>query len=157
MEDREYMLRVRGMEERLYRIAQAMLWRSADCADAVQEAVFRGWMKRGGLREESYFETWLVRILINVCKDMLKKRSREAGAPLQELPSEERMCEDLHLRQCLKEMPEKYRLPLLLHHMEGYSVADIAGMLDLPRSRVQSRLHQARLLLRRLLDGGAPE
>ena len=48
MDDNEYMRRVRGMEGRLYRVAQAMLWRDADALDAVQEAVFTGWMKRSG-------------------------------------------------------------------------------------------------------------
>ena len=41
MDDNEYMRRVRAIERRLYRIAQAILWREADCLDAVQEAVFR--------------------------------------------------------------------------------------------------------------------
>lgn len=52
MNDREYMARVTAMERRLYRIAHAILWCDADCADAVQEAVFRGWMKRGGISVE---------------------------------------------------------------------------------------------------------
>ena len=65
MNDVDYMARVRAMEGRLYRIAQAMLWRDADCADAIQEAVFRGWMKKGQINEPAYFETWLIRILIN--------------------------------------------------------------------------------------------
>ena len=50
MSDLEYMQRVRGMEGRLYRIAQAILWREADSVDAVQEAVFRGWMKKDRLK-----------------------------------------------------------------------------------------------------------
>ena len=81
MNDNEYMRRVRALEPRLWRVAQAMLWREADCADAVQEAVFRGWMKKGGLREDAWFETWLVRILINACKDALRRRARDP-APL---------------------------------------------------------------------------
>lgn len=154
MSDGEYMLRVRKMQARLYRIAQAMLWRQADCADAVQEAVFRGWMKRGSLRDPAYFETWLIRILINECKNQLKRRSREALPLTQDLSAEERMCENLHLRQALKRLPEKYRLPLILHHMEGYSVADVAEALSLAPSCVTKRLYQGRRMLRELLDGG---
>ena len=157
MNDNEYMRRVRALEPRLYRIAQAILWRQADSADAVQEAVFRGWMKKGALDDAEVLESWLVRILINQCRDMLRRRRRE-GLPLDVEPAaEDRLCEDLHLRLALKRLPEKYRLPLVLHHMEGYPLASIAAMLGIPRGRVASRLHQGRQALRKLLDGGDGE
>lgn len=154
MNDRDYMARVRAMEGRLYRIAQAMLWRDADCADAIQEAVFRGWMKKGQINELAYFETWLIRILINQCKDVLRRRRRDP-LPLDiETGQEDRLCEDVHLRACLKRLPEEYRIPLLLHHLEGYSIRDVAKMLCLPEKRVTARLYRARKALRALLDGG---
>ncbi len=154
MNDRDYMARVRAMEGRLYRIAQAMLWRDADCADAIQEAVFRGWMKKGQINEPAYFETWLIRILINQCKDVLRRRKRDP-LPLDiETGQEDRLCEDVHLRACLKRLPEEYRIPLLLHHLEGYSIRDVAKMLCLPEKRVTARLYRARKALRALLDGG---
>ena len=154
MNDREYMERVRAMEGRLYRVAQAILWREADCVDAVQEAVFRGWMKRGSLNDPERFEAWLTRILVNQCRDMLRRRKREPVALAGDIPSEDRMCEDLQLRQALKRLPEKYRLPLVLHHMEGWPIEEVARMLRLPRGTTASRLHQARKALRALLDGG---
>lgn len=154
MNDRDYMARIRAMEGRLYRIAQAMLWRDADCADAIQEAVFRGWMKKGQINEPAYFETWLIRILINQCKDVLRRRRRDP-LPLDiETGQEDRLCEDVHLRACLKRLPEEYRIPLLLHHLEGYSIRDVAKMLCLPEKRVTARLYRARKALRALLDGG---
>ena len=154
MNDNEYVRRVRSMEGRLFRIAQAMLWRYADSADAVQEAVFKGWLKKGGLRDEAYFETWLIRILINECKDALRRRKRDAVKIGEEAAEDERMCENLHLRMALKALPEQYRLPLLLHHMEGYPVSAVAAMLGLRAAQVNSRLHRARKELRMLLDGG---
>jgi len=157
MDDREYMRRVRGMEGRLYRVAQAMLWREADSVDAVQEAVFRGWMKRESLKDEGRFEAWLTRILVNQCRDMLRRRKREPAALETDIPAEDGLCEDLQLRLALKKLPEKYRLPLLLHHMEGWPVKEVARMLRLPPGLTASRLHQARRALRELLDGGDGE
>ena len=154
MNDNEYMRRVRALEGRLYRIAQAMLWREADSVDAVQEAVFRGWMKKNALEDADRLEPWLVRILVNQCRDMLRKRKREPSALSIEIAAEDRLCEDLQLRLALKQLPEKYRLPLVLHHMEGYPVSEVAEMLRIPRSLATSRLHQARRALRALLDGG---
>ena len=154
MNDRDYMARVRAMEGRLYRIAQAMLWPDADCAHAIQEAVYRGCMKKGQINEPAYFETWLIRILINQCKDVLRRRRRDP-LPLDiETGQEDRLCEDVHLRACLKRLPEEYRIPLLLHHLEGYSIRDVAKMLCLPEKRVTARLYRARKALRALLDGG---
>ena len=157
MNDQEYMRRVRSMEARLYRIAQAILWRRSDCSDAVQEAVFRGWMKKNSLRETDYFETWLIRILINECKDQLKRRGREGQQFLLEIATEDRMCDDLHLRMALKRLPEKYRLPLVLHYLEGFSVKEVAGMLGLTPTRANTRLSLGRKNLRILLDGGTNE
>ena len=155
MNDQEFMARTRSMERKLYRIAHAILWSDADCADAIQEAVFKGWMKKGSLREGKYFETWLVRILINECKNLIR-RQKLAPMPLNEAavgvqPSPD---EDPQLRAALMELPEKYRMPLLLHHLEGYTLADIARMLDMPQTMVKSRLHQARGALRKILKAG---
>ena len=157
MNDREYMARVRAMEGKLYRVAQAILWREADSVDAVQEAVLRGWMKKASLKEPERFEAWLMRILINQCRDILRHRKREDVAEVADIPSEDRLCEDLHLRLALKRLPEKYRLPLLLHYMEGWPVRDVARMLNIPLGLAKSRLYQARRALRALLDGGDGE
>ena len=154
MNDNEYMRRVRLMEDRLYRIAQAMLWREADSVDAVQEAVFRGWLKKDSLSDDDRLEPWLVRILVNECRDALRRRKREPAELVETITKDDRLCEDLQLRLALKQLPEKYRLPLVLHHMEGYRVSEVAQMLRLPGKMVASRLHQARKALRSLLDGG---
>lgn len=154
MNDNEYMQRVRAIEGRLYRIAQAMLWRQADSVDAVQEAVFRGWMKKDRLADAAKLEPWLTRILVNCCRDALRRRKRQPETLLTEIAHEDSLCEDMQLRLALRALPEKYRLPLVLHHVQGYSVAEVADMLRIPKSRVASRLHQARKTLRDLLDGG---
>lgn len=156
MNDKEYMTRICSIERRLYRVAHAILWEDSDCADAIQETVFRGWVGRASLREEQYFDTWIIRILINECRNLLRRRKVRA-LPLEEarIPSaEDRLAEDLQLRMALKSLPEKYRLPLLLHHTEGYRLDEIAGMLGLSQSLVKSRLHQARKALRVLIENG---
>lgn len=154
MNDNEYMRRVRAIEGRLYRVAQAILWREADCLDAIQEAVFRGWLKKDRLSDPERLETWLVRILVNECKDALRRRRRDPVALEADVGREDRLCEDLQLRLALRQLPEKYRLPLVLHHLEGYPLEDVARALGITRSLAMSRLHQARRALRELLDGG---
>lgn len=156
MNDQSYITRVRSMERKLYRIAHAILFSDADCADAIQEAVFKGWMKKGSLHEEKYFETWMVRILINECRNLLRS-GKNIHLPLNEAISADaqpELNEDIHLRMAIRNLPEKYRMPLLLHHLEGYSLAEIARMLDIPQGMVKSRLHQGRSSLRKILNAG---
>ena len=153
MSDQEFTKRVRAMERKLYRIAHAILWSDADCADAIQEAVFKGWMKKGSLREERFFETWMVRILINECKNLIR-RSKLSPLPLDETirAGGDEPGVDMHLRASLRGLPEKYRTVLLLHHLEGYSLEEVAKILKLTPQLVKSRLHQARKLLRKNLN-----
>lgn len=62
--------------QRMYRVAISMLHNEEDAADAIQETVLKCWQKIGQLKSEEYFGTWLTRILINQCKDILKERKR---------------------------------------------------------------------------------
>lgn len=67
---------MRNELQRMYRIAISMLQNEEDAADAIQETVLKCWQKIGQLKQEAYFRTWLTRILINQCKDVLKNRKR---------------------------------------------------------------------------------
>ena len=154
MSEAEFVAAAMGMRSKLYHVAMAILWNEQDAADAVQEAMLKAWRRRGALRDEGQFEAWFTRILVNQCRDMLRRRKREDAAEIADVPSEDRLCEDLQLRLALKRLPEKYRLPLLLHYMEGWPVRDVARMLNIPQGMAKSRLHQARKTLRALLDGG---
>ena len=60
----------------MYRVAWSILRNNADCEDALQEAALKAWEKRGHLRNEAYFRTWITRILINACYDTQRKRRR---------------------------------------------------------------------------------
>ena len=68
MNETEFDARVRALEGRLYRIAHAMLRSDADCADAIQNAVFAAWRRLGTLKNADAFEPWLCRILVNTCR-----------------------------------------------------------------------------------------
>ena len=154
MGEEAFLAAAMNMRSKLYHVAMSILWNEQDAADAMQEAMLKGWKRRATLRDEALFEAWFTRILVNQCRDMLRRRKR-GPLPLDaEISREDRLCEDLQLRQALRALPEKYRLPLVLHHLEGYSVREVAQMLKLPEALVASRLYQARGALRRLLDGG---
>ena len=110
---------VRQNERRLYCVAMSYTGNAPDAADAVQEALLRAWARRGTLREERLFSTWLMRIVINECKTLLRKRRRMI--PLEQLPEQAFQMPadaDGNLYAALFSLPEKYRVPLVLSALE---------------------------------------
>lgn len=150
MDEKEFAHRIWEMRQTLFRICFSQLPSAHDREDAVQEALARAWKKRGQLREDSYLQTWLVRILLNVCHDMQRRSQKimpmtEIDAPAQEAP------EDGALRQALLALPEKYRLPILLHYIEGYPIRQVAQMLKIPENTAKTRLSRGRQQLKERL------
>ncbi len=151
MTAQEFSTRVLEVEGMLYRVAYGILLNQSDCADAVQEALMRGWEKLHTLREEEYFRTWLTRILINQCYSMIRRRrfflpldsARTVAAPENS---------DSELHDAIARLDDKLRLPIVLHYMEGYSVEEIAQMLSQPTGTVKTRLMRARKQLRESLS-----
>ena len=80
MDRRFFIASAQAMERSMYCIARSYLRCEADCEDALQNALLRAWEKRNTLREERYFRTWLTRILINSCKETLRRQKRETPA-----------------------------------------------------------------------------
>ena len=116
--------------------------------DAVQEAVLKAWNSRGSLRNKQYFESWLIRILINECHAIQRKNSRIL--PLEAAPEQiaAHAETNIDLRDALLRLPEKLRMPVLLHYMEGYDSKEIARILRIPAGTVRTRLMRARSQLR---------
>ena len=154
MERWEFIERVRACERRLYRVARTMLRREADCEDAVQEALLRAWAKLYTLREDAYFETWLIRILINQCKQIYRRQPPAAAELSESIPA--RDAGDSAVLTALMALPDKPRIALELHYIEGYSVKECARMLAVPEGTVKWRLSQGRALLKRELGEEAP-
>jgi len=148
MQRTDFVARVRACERRLYRIARTMLACDADCEDAVQEALLRAWSKLPSLREEQYFETWLIRILINECRRFYRRNPVPAEPLPESLTAPE---ESSAVMDALMSLPEKHRIALELHCIEGYSVREVARMLRLPEGTVKWRLSRARALMQQEL------
>lgn len=155
MDKREFADRVHGVQERLYRIAYGQLREEQDRKDAVQEAILKAWQGRNRLRDTAYFETWLIRILINECHNI--QRAGRRFFPMEKLPEQpytERNMEggDADLRAAVLSLPMKLRLPVMLHYMEGYTTEEAARILHVPVGTVRSRLKRARELLKEKLN-----
>lgn len=67
---------IRQSEAMMYHVAKSILKNDSDCADAVQETLLKAYKKLPTLKQESFFRTWLTRILINECNGILRKKKR---------------------------------------------------------------------------------
>ncbi len=141
---------VTAQTDRMYRIAWTLLHNDEDCRDAMQEAALRAWEKRHTLRQEEYFATWLTRILINEAYSILRRRKNTL--PLEEAIAASAKVQDVELSIALAKLPEKLRLPLTLHALEGMSYEEIGRALRLPHSTIAGRIHRAKLQLRKELE-----
>ncbi len=150
MDEKDFAARIWAMRQTLFRICFSQLPSAQDREDAVQEALARAWRKRGQLREEGYLQTWLVRILLNVCHDMQRRGQRMVPTAEIELPVQD-TSPDGALREALLALPEKYRLPILLYYLEGYSLRQVAQMLRIPENTVKTRLSRGRQQLKERL------
>lgn len=153
MSRQEFERRVLALTDRLHNIALAILRNEADCYDAVQEALIRAWMRLETLRQPQYFETWLIRILVNECKRGLAKHAKlETGELLDSYPAYD--TPDPEVIDALHQLPVQHRLLLVLHFVEGYGIAECAQMLAVPKSTVKWRIHQGKKALAALLGKG---
>lgn len=151
MDQEEFARRTLDMEYSLYRVAKTILRDDNDCADAVQEALLKGLAAIGQLKQAEYFKTWITSILINTCRDMLKKRSRRSCQPLPEtLPAPDGQ-EQQELYAALASIPQDMRLPLTLHYLEGLTVKEVSCVLGMPLGTVKRKLVQGKIKLSSLL------
>lgn len=146
---------VRLCTQSMYRVAWTYLGNDEDAADAISETVLVCYEKIETLKKDAYFKTWMIRILINQCKDILKHRSRiQSKAEMQESAFEDSGYIDCEWKEVLSCLDEKYRIILLLYYTREMDTREIAELLDISRNTVITRLARGRKLLKRELEGG---
>jgi RNA polymerase sigma-70 factor (ECF subfamily) len=151
--------------DRLLRLALSIVSNDADASDAVQEACLHAWRDLRSLREPDRFEAWLWRIAINACRSSLRTRRRafvreiavDAMPPGEELhqPGQQlgdHLSETDLVERAFRRLDPDKRTILVLHHVEGRSVSDIAGLLRIPVGTAKWRLFSARQALERALQ-----
>ena len=139
---------VKEMVQTLYRISCSQLSIEADREDAVQEALRRAWEKRASLKNDHHLQTWVIRILINVCHDIQRERQRMIPTEKVSEPVMHSSTDTVDLRNCLFQLDERERIPIMLHYIEGYEIRQIAAILRIPSGTVKSRLNRGRRQLK---------
>ena len=162
---------IRPYERRVYVMALSFLHNEADAEDAAQEAFLKAFRNLASFRGEARFGTWLVSITLNEARSRIRSRDRikmeSLDAPpddqgpnspallrdWREIPSEalERKEVSHLLQQAVTALPVIYREVFVLRDVEGLSVNEAAGALDISIASVKVRLHRARMMLQKAL------
>ncbi len=148
---------VRRHRDRLWAVAIRTLGDREEAADAVQDALVSAYRSADRFRGDAAVTTWLHRIVVNACLDRARRRASrptvalpevEGGALADPPPDTDTV---LTVRAALATLPVEQRVPLVLLDMQGYSVAEIADILQIAEGTVKSRCSRGRARLAVLL------
>lgn len=149
-------------ERRVWAVCLRMCGNPDDARDAAQETFLTAFRSLRSFRGDAQLSTWLHRVAVNSCLDLLRKRGRRHDQPLDDVPdaaSGDPAPEDIaiasqrarEVRRALLRISDDHRAVLVLHDLQGLQYAEVAEALDVPVGTVKSRLHRARLEMARLL------
>ena len=156
----------------VYNVALRILKDRQETEDLTQEVFIQVYEHLRFFRGKSRFSVWLSKVTYNMSLNRLKALKRlpiavdeeklMAASPLNEgSNSPLAQIEEKERREILKEafsrLPEIYQLPIMLRYMQGFSVSEVAEVLNLPEGTVKTRLARARKILRRKLSRFKPE
>jgi RNA polymerase sigma-70 factor (ECF subfamily) len=148
----------RGLD-RAYRIAGVILGNRSDAEDATHDAVVQAWRSFSGLREPSQFEAWFQRILVNACRDRLRKRRRTPVTELTfagsvSMPDGFANVDDrLALDHAFARLSPDQAITVVLRFHMDLTLEDVATRMSVPVGTVKSRLHTALAAMQLALAG----
>lgn len=162
-----YEIIMRRYNQRLYRIARAIVRDDSEAEDVMQDAYVRAYQHLDQFAGRSAFSTWLTKIAVHEALARVKRRSRSesldsphqngdpAVNPMTKAPNPEQSTSAREVRQILEEalleLPEAYRAVLMLRDVEELSTSETAEALSLSEENVKVRLHRGRAILRKHL------
>lgn len=144
-------------EQDIYRMAYIYVKNQSDALDVVQETAYRSFKSIKHLKEPKYFKTWLIRIAISYCLDVLRKQKKvvQLKPEIQEVISEENEDVDLEitLRDLIEILNEEEKGVIILRFYEDFTIKEISETLNLPLGTAKTILYRALNKLRKVLKG----
>jgi RNA polymerase sigma-70 factor (ECF subfamily) len=135
-----------GRAAEAHRLAAWILRDPVGAEDAVQDAALIAWNRRGSLRDAASADGWFSRIVVNVCRDELRRRARKRDLPTTELltdPGSDRIAERDELGRAISKLTPDQQVVLGLRFGRDLTVPQIAAETGLPEGTVKSRLHHS--------------
>ena len=155
---------MRRHEDRIFALAFRMTGQRSDALDATQEAFVAAFRQADKFRFDSAFGTWLYRIAINACHDLLRKRKRWTGQETADTEQidvagshfDESVAARVDLTRALSSLPAEYREAVVMHDVGGVAYDEIARLTEVPVGTVKSRISRGRRQLAQLMEHPGP-
>lgn len=140
----------------LFRTAMAFLKNKEEALEAIQEVTYRAYKKRRQLKKIEYAKTWLIRIMINYCNDVLKKQKRYTNDKLIETYAVMDHTNYIWLEDAIHHLKERDQEVIYLKYFHNMTFPELADQFQIPESTVKTRLYTALDRLKRQLadEGG---
>ena len=175
-DQRAFKLLVERYQRKVYAVALGMLKDKEEAMDVSQEAFVKVYKYLDHFKGDASFYTWLYRITVNICIDVIRKRQSAGGEAVEfdetmpmdvseahigalgsrlgTNPQKSALRRELaeKIQEALATVPEKHRAILLLREIEGMSYEDLSRTLDIPKGTVMSRLFHARAKVQKILS-----
>ncbi len=132
----------------LYRIAYSILQNEQDAEDALQETFIKYMTKAPLFRDDAHEKAWLIKVITNISKNMVRFKAYQASHSFQELEISSSADIDRDVFDMIMRLPSKYKVVLDLYYIEGYKAKEIASILGISPVAVRKRLQYARKLLK---------
>ena len=144
-----------------YRLAAAIVGNNGDAEDAAGAAILNAWKDWPRLRDQARAEAWFTRIVVNACRDQLRRRRRMPFVALVDTPApgDDQLAERDLVYGVLARLKLDHRVILVLRYYDDRPLADIADQLGIPLGTVKSRLNAASRSFRATLialEGNSP-
>lgn len=145
-------------KEKLYKMAYVYMRNEEEALEVFQETVYLAFKSITKLKNDRYFSTWIIRILINTSISTLRKKKRVVlinEEMWDNMPGKEMVETDVQidLMNALNEMDEKYKTVLLLRYYQDYTVQQIAVILDCPEGTVKTNIRRGIAVLKDKMKG----
>lgn len=137
----------------IYRVAKSILNTEEDVEDATSEAIFKAYKNIKFLKNEAFFKTWLIRIVINESNNLYKKRSKEIVVDKEHFSNIKvnDKYKDLSLYNAINSLDDDLRTTTILFYFEDMKYKDIAKVLNVKEGTIKSRLSRAKEKLYNML------
>ena len=137
-------------KDTIFRVAFNYLGSAFDADDVVQEVLLKLFTYEKAFTDDEHLKSWIIRVTINVCKNMLRSPWRKNSVNLEDVPAtvDLQFEDQVNLFLTIMSMKDKYRIVLYLFYYEDYSVSQIAEILRIKESTVTTRLSRARKILK---------
>ena len=144
-------------KEKLYTIAFAYLKDEQNSLDTVSETIYKGYLNISELKIKQFFNTWVIKILINSCNDIIKTNNkvvyideynRVDRNKNDDLGTEFKIANNIDLYNAIDKLNEKFKSIVILKYLEDMTITQISQILDLPEGTVKVYLKRALVMLK---------